>query len=206
MTHIPNYCASEFPSDTTEYLLYTFNSLEPGMILPINSEVVEIEVLEIDSLLLNGIYRKRYKVEQGSLFGPDYWIEGIGSTKDLFAPFSEEFEWELFTLCYTDTLTYFINSPNGEDSCHYWLPTGINYHESKDVIIYPNPASQTITIHNRSDIGYETIQILNTSGQIVHTSVLQSKKTQIHINDLENGIYIIEVIGENRTTRKIIKN
>jgi len=91
-----------FPNDTSEQLLYTFNNLDSGMVLPINNGFTEITVIGIDSVLLGNSYRKRYKIQQEGLFDYDYWIEGIGSIKDLFIPFTYEFEWQYYTLCFTN--------------------------------------------------------------------------------------------------------
>jgi len=45
-----------FPSDTTEYLLYSFDSLQVGTVLNINDK--NIQILAIDSVLLGEVYHK----------------------------------------------------------------------------------------------------------------------------------------------------
>lgn len=203
--YLPNYCSTEFPSDTAEYLLYIFDSLTAGVTLPINTGATQIKVDEIDSIQLNGTFRKRYKIRQQNLFDYDYWIEGIGSTKDLFAPYSYEFEWDLHTLCYKDTLTYYINSPNGEDTCHYTPPVGIQDIPLDNVNIYPNPASQTIKVE--TDLSQEkgTVIIYSIHGQKLLTRSLKGSETEIDISRLENGIYFFEVIGEEKVVLRFIK-
>ncbi|MFK5857287.1 MAG: T9SS type A sorting domain-containing protein [Bacteroidota bacterium] len=207
VTHLPNYSGTEFPSDTSEYLLYTFDSLTLGMILPINTETTEIKVVDIDSVFLGDTYRKRYKIEQSSLlFGNHYWIEGIGSNKDLFASYSHEFEWELYTLCYTDTLTYYINSPNGEDSCNYWIPLGITENLESEIYICPNPATQTIIIKTNIAKESELIYIYNTIGQLIIQDKIINSELSLNIEGIESGLYIVEIInGKRKLYSKFIK-
>ncbi|RLD25482.1 MAG: hypothetical protein DRI54_04795, partial [Bacteroidetes bacterium] len=159
-----------FQNDTSESLLYTFNDLEIGMILPINSGYAEITVVGIDSILIGVNYRKRYEVENNQmLFYPEYWIEGIGSTKNLFSPFTAEFEWELFTLCYEDTASYYINTPNGEDSCHYSLATGITELTKAELELkaYPNPAKEKVNISVSENVKVTKVRVYNIAGMVV---------------------------------------
>jgi hypothetical protein len=190
-----------FPSDTSEHLLYSFNDLEAGMILPINTSFTEISVVGIDSVLLGENYRKRYKIQQQGLFDYDYWIEGIGSTKDLFIPFTYEFEWQYFTLCFTDSTTYYINSPNGQDSCHYWLPVGIDEINPAQEWFSPNPATSHITLSNPNT----NIQLHNLQGQLILTSL--PGEQQISLHGIKPGVYVVSVMerGELIGKEKIIK-
>jgi len=195
--NLPTYTPTVFPNDTSETLIYTFNNLDSGMILPINVGVTEIKVVGVDSVLIGNNYRKRYKIEQANTLGYDYWIEGIGSIKDLFMPFTCEFEERLFTLCFTDSVTYYINSPNGEDSCHYALPIGVKEIVSKKISIYPNPASHIIEIKslNENDIGI--INIYNSHGKKILTDKLINSKSKIDISQIKPGFFIVEIIIKN---------
>ncbi len=198
-TILPNYCGTQFPSDTTEYLLYTFDSLVPGMTLPINTGGTEIKVIEIDSVFLQNAYRKRYKIEQNSMFGYQYWIEGIGSTKDLFAPFSYEFEWELYTLCYTDSVTYYINSPNGGDSCHYSIPLSLVENIDSRIELYPNPTSKSITIRSNQGKDIKLIKIYNSFGQLImQNKMAGSSAVKLNIEKFKPGLFVLEIDYGNR--------
>ena len=179
-----------FPNDTSEHLLYTFDSLYIGMTFPINSSNTTISVIGIDSVLIGNDYRKRYEVQNYNMLSYDYWIEGIGSTKDLLSPFTYEFEWWFFTLCFTDTSTYYINSPNGEDSCHYSIPLGLNEIKTSEVVIYPNPASESILIEleNRKGI----VNIYNCQGKIVIKDIVVESREKIDVQALQPGLYILE--------------
>jgi len=194
--NLPTYTPTVFPNDTSETLIYTFDNLDSGMILPINVGVTEIKVAGVDSVLIGNNYRKRYKIEQENI-GYDYWIEGIGSIKDLFMPFTYEFEETLYTLCFTDSVTYYINSPNGEDSCHYALPLGVTEIVSEKISIYPNPASQTIEIKSSVEYDKGIINIYNNQGKKILTDKLIDSKSKIDISQIKPGFFIVEIISKN---------
>lgn len=203
--HLPTPEIS-FPSDTTEYLIYTFNNLDTGMVLPINTEVYDLIVIGIDSVLLGDSYRKRYKIQHDGLGGEDYWIEGIGSINELFSSFTHIFEWEYYTLCFTDSTTYYINSPNGEDSCHYWIPVGITENIKDDIQLYPNPASKTILIKSTMAKEMGLINIYNSTGKLIIQKKLIDSELQINIGNIKSGLYIIEIdYGERKQYSKFIK-
>lgn len=195
-----------FPNDTSEHLLYTFHNLTVGMQLPINPDFNQITVTGIDSVLLGNHYRKRYQIEQSGLFSYDYWIEGIGSIKDLFIPYTYEFEWTYYTLCFTDTLTCFINSPNGEDSCHYMLPVGLNETMVSDFSLFPNPASTTIQLKTNTQAYNGLVTIYNTQGQAVLRREFLHPETEFNIEKLIAGIYMVEIaFADKKLYRKFIK-
>jgi len=200
-----------FPADTSECLLYTFNNLEVGMFLPINQGNITIQVVEIDSLLLGNSYHKRYKIWQSDLIGPDYWIEGIGSAKDLLSPYTREFEWAFYTLCFTDSITYFINSPNGEDSCHYYLPAVVNEPETPvklTISPVPNDGHFTVTLTNENN-RLVSISVINSLGILVYESgeFAGSEKIErtIDLGQVPDGIYsLILWNGTEKVARKIV--
>ena len=68
--------------------------------------------------------------------------------------------------------------------------------------IYPNPASDIITLEidkgNNTDL---TLKIYNLLGILVKSEIVKQSKQQININDLSNGIYMVE-IREKELTRK----
>ncbi len=83
----------------------------------------------------------------------------------------------------------------------YNTPVGINFiSESNDLIIYPNPTTGKFTI----DISvFDKIEILNTLGQVV----IETKKQNIDIRNLSDGIYLVKVsLGNETISEKIIKN
>lgn len=205
--HINNPGTHSFPNDTTEHLLYSFNNLHIGDSLAINTSYTKIKVTSIDSVLLGMNYRKRYGIQNGRLFfGNEYWIEGIGSTKDLLSPFTEEFEWKYYTLCYSDINTYYINSPNGMDSCHYSKPLGVSDNEATSIKVYPNPVNDILNIVTPFDDTKINANIYNIQGQLLLEKTILTKQTELDISNLNSGIYFLQIkAGNEKIMTRFIK-
>lgn len=200
---LPTYAPTVFPSDTTETLVYTFNNLQVGMILPINQGNTELSVLAIDSVLIGNSYRKRYEIAQnGTLFGSNYWIEGIGCTKDLFMPFTYEFEWALYTLCFTDTATYHLSYPWGaEDSCHYTLPTGLADPMTTTMKLSPNPCHESVTLECPSLMLPARVTVINLQGKVLLEDEVNSSMHCLNVSHIPPGIFELLCRSEGRISR-----
>lgn len=76
-----------------------------------------------------------------------------------------------------------------------------------DIIhIYPNPSSSFIQINSSSFYPVSDIQIYDASGRLIKSETINSSFFELEIEDLERGIYFIDInslIG--KTTRKITK-
>jgi Secretion system C-terminal sorting domain/SprB repeat len=75
------------------------------------------------------------------------------------------------------------------------FPTNINAANKNNWIkMYPNPASNTLTV--QSAVGIQAITILNATGQVVQTIAAKNAiATEIDISNLNNGIYFIKIDG-----------
>lgn len=73
--------------------------------------------------------------------------------------------------------------------------------------VYPNPATDVITITNNENIGIEKVSIADMNGRIVKTlNFTNQAEIQLNISDLKSGIYIFNVsTKEGTATKKIIK-
>lgn len=188
-----------FPNDTAEHLLYSFNNLHIGDSLAINTNYTSIKVTSIDSVLIGTSFRKRYKIQNGRLlFGNEYWIEGIGSTKDLLSPFTYEFEWQYYTLCYGDINTYYINSPNGMDSCHYSKPSGVSENEASTIKVYPNPVTDFLNIVTPFNGIKINANIYNIHGQLLLEKTILTQQTEMDISKLISGLYFLQIKTDNK--------
>jgi hypothetical protein len=177
------------------------------MTLPINDSVNDISVTGIDSILIGGNYRKRYKINN-YMIGSEYWIEGIGSTVELLSPFTYHFEWHYYTLCYKDTFTYYISLPFGYvgDSCHFYIPNGTPETELKQFNIYPNPVTDFMTIENLLQLNPYTIFIYDDQGKLILNNEFVGIKNTINTKKLKPGIYFLRIlINNNQILSKFIK-
>jgi ELWxxDGT repeat protein len=82
----------------------------------------------------------------------------------------------------------------------------INDNQLSEVIIYPNPGSESITIHFSENTNYK-VSIIDFSGKTIATHDLSNTST-ININQLSTGIYIVKIQKENGVSynQKLIVN
>lgn len=83
-------------------------------------------------------------------------------------------------------------------------PSNINKNESElDFTLYPNPANEILTIHIEQPIRKEmTVEFYNSVGMLVKKAAIQQSTGQIMLDDLSNGIYLIELKSTNGISRK----
>lgn len=216
--NVEDQFAIQFPSNTTEHLLYTFDSLYVGMDLSINSTFSTFSVGGIDTIIIGNSFHKRYQIDGFSidgnyLVGGDYWIEGIGSDKGLFYPFGREFEWAFRTTCFSDTLTtyHIANSIPagwvvGQDSCQFEIPVNIKDIRTNSISIFPNPVKNELLIKGKSTLKNTSISIVNLQGQQIFTTRIDQEELRIDVSFLKKGIYFLQVIGDYKLeVKKFIK-
>ena len=122
-----------------------------------------------------------------SIDGLEYFL-----TNESFAypPFIESPQ-KLHKISLNSFLGNYINSLNLNE-----------YKFSNEIIFYPNPANNLLMIKNNNSIDLN-YKITNLSGQTVQQGIFENN--QINIENLETGIYFINIIDSNQIS-KIIKN
>ena len=77
---------------------------------------------------------------------------------------------------------------------------------NKQFDIYPNPSNGLVTFNSNFKLNNK-IEILNVTGQIVHTVNITSKNQQIDLRNLSNGLYFIKVSNDKyfKTEKLIIE-
>lgn len=73
------------------------------------------------------------------------------------------------------------------------IPDGIDENCENNFTIYPNPATEMLTIINNSNIETE-VEIVNIIGQIVKRFEIIDRK-ELNISDLEGGVYFVKMNG-----------
>lgn len=81
---------------------------------------------------------------------------------------------------------------------------GIEDFVKNDILIYPNPANNIITI-KMENYANEKVSFVNMLGQNVKTVQLKDIETLIDLSDLASGVYTIK-FENSKTFRKIVKN
>ena len=161
-----------------------------------------IVYINSDSILINGIYRRRVYPDYGS-----QWIEGIGNTFGLFfEPWVNvsNYGLELHCMSQNDTTLY----PNfSVGPCGLNLNTNEHYKNELNIQLNPNPASECITFTFSLLLSSGVIRILNlTSQTVIEKKNINVNAVTLDISDLPSGIYIGEVQqGQNIVRVQIVK-
>ncbi|NQY68286.1 MAG: T9SS type A sorting domain-containing protein [Flavobacteriales bacterium] len=193
-------------------LLYDFqvNALDTLTVFPfesVSNSVIynkEIVILEVDSILIGTIYRKRFKVsllgeheENGSSF--EYWIEGIGSTIGLFS--GGTFNRFVVGLSYYQLLCYHENddqiyttiySPGSPCYEPYYVSINDLDTEIRFAKVYPNPCFGQLSIEygEQKEVN---VEVFNINGQKIYQNTYNTPGIQkLEINEAP-GIYYLRM-------------
>ncbi|VBB47094.1 conserved exported hypothetical protein [uncultured Paludibacter sp.] len=76
--------------------------------------------------------------------------------------------------------------------------TGVQeINSNSDVIIYPNPVSNSATIKSNSEL--KSISLYDINGRLMMQKALQGLQSDLNISNLSSGIYIVKVQTQNKT-------
>lgn len=92
------------------------------------------------------------------------------------------------------------------DSADIIVDAGIGLRETPSLVfnVYPNPATQSITLYTASGAPKQ-IEIYSITGNLIQTLVAEGQTQLIDITKLPRGVYVISVIqDEDRYSRKLI--
>ena len=197
----------EFEGDT---LLYDFSVVE-GQSLShciTFAHFDSSEVSSIDSIFLDGNFRKKFNI----LFYVDgisdstFWIEGIGAVfgPSPFTGQPDNFGYGVYTpymvksqiICYKENLDVIYEEP-------YWIyncaagQISINNFVNDLLTIYPNPcpSGQQLKIVNQENTRYEC-ELISITGELVARFTI-TDYYEINTSTLTTGCYYIEFKSEN---------
>lgn len=172
-----------------------------------------LQVINVDSVQINGDYYRRLKFDEPSFSAFDWldeeWIEGIGSKHGPLFPafpvkFSEEIPDSMLLTCSSSDNQQIWQHPSYQ-SCYVNIVLGVDQLKFSDFKIYPNPFVDRIHIENIGLEQYE-LTILNSLGQTISQTQINSDTTIIDLADLKAGIYFLRIDnGVKPMTVKIIK-
>ena len=86
-----------------------------------------------------------------------------------------------------------------EKEVHYTISTKEGYASVEEMTnetykVYPNPVKDVLTIEGEN---IEQVNVYNTMGQLVKTVNCNDNTVNVNVNDLQNGMYIVNVIDAN---------
>ena len=104
---------------------------------------------------------------------------------------------------FTNEVTYVVATEDNQDIKNWKVivenEVSISSNLDMDVVIYPNPATNTLFIELGKTKNTTTVNILNVTGEVVHTEILESNISQINIDDLKVGLYFVKIQNNNNT-------
>lgn len=81
---------------------------------------------------------------------------------------------------------------------------GIEKNELANAVVYPNPASDILSIQLPSAIDKAAIVITDALGRKVHTASISKGENSIQVSDLKQGVYFVTLTSQNISTTKTI--
>lgn len=189
------YCKYDVASgiDTTEFLLYNFN-LQVGEKMPLAWAEYELlfdtcEVIAIDSLLVDGVYRKHFWL-QGLFRSLDY-VEGIGSLEALRYPDIPWVDWITNLECFSqDDRILDLNGSGNSQAGNCWQFVGEPEPLTEHTCLIPNPAqaATTITAH-----GFAKAEVYQCTGNLL----LETTNQQLNLTGFKKGLYVVKIFMHN---------
>lgn len=81
---------------------------------------------------------------------------------------------------------------------------GISKNELANVMVYPNPATDVLTIQLPSSIENADIVITDALGRQVHTASIAKEENTIQVSDLKQGVYFVKITNQDLSTTKTV--
>lgn len=106
----------------------------------------------------------------------------------------------------TSTRTYTVVDGENIINDHFGVFTGVSEFDGSTIKIFPNPASNVLTISGISNI--KSLEVLNIYGQLIYKKSISSENSlTLHISDFKPGVYFLKMTDEDRNviTEKFIK-
>jgi hypothetical protein len=166
---------------------------------------LKLPVTNIDSVLINGIYLKRFYYDHP--MGTKYIMEKIGSIQGFLNTYSYDFESGSLLNCYSENAVTLYNEPSSTATCELTLSSIENNKEDLTITLFPNPTSHEFMIASeKSHQIIHKMTIKNYLGQIIQATEQPKSNFNYDISFLKNGLYFVELKTETGTIlKKIVK-
>lgn len=182
------------PGTDQSSLLYDF-TLQPGDTMNYYSAITEVSRYLLDSITYIIIDTTSLRVQHFT------WLEGwidmgttiyerIGSSGCLYPQIGFCDPGTGGLRCYEDTIIGLHKFIPPQMECDY--VTGTLDVESSNLTMYPNPASDILTIESSNIIS--TIQLLDLSGNHITTMICQTEHCILDLQDYNTGMYFLKSV------------
>jgi hypothetical protein len=105
----------------------------------------------------------------------------------------------------SEEMTYtFVATQSRDFVAHFVFTEGIGEQTDDNLVLYPNPVNDKLTVEAQEAIG--TVEIYNLMGAMVYNQKNCGNKVEINTADLQSGIYFIHMMNDKVSeTRKFVK-
>jgi hypothetical protein len=161
-----------------------------------------LAVLSIDSVLINGQYRKRWNFTPDNNNDSTYFIEGLGSSAGLLEPlntYAADLTYRHLICVKDSSINYFSSNAFSSVGCNL-IYTGITeLNESNYSSVFPNPFSDQATFHSGKLLQNASLTVYNSFGQVVKQMDHLSGETIIFQKEnLQSGVYFFRLMQDNK--------
>jgi len=154
--------------------------------------VIPMVVESIATIVTNdNLTRRIFEFDRGYFGFTDFYIEGIGGAAGLFFPIIQTFESGSFISCVKSN-NIIIYETVSVESCD--VVSGTTENIISNIIIYPNPAQDVLTVLNKDGISIKRIKIFDVLGEehlIIKNPSLQF--INIDLSEFSIGSFYISI-------------
>jgi len=177
---------------TIDTLLYDYN-LNLGDTIPVTfttgNQSFPQTVAAIDSISFHGKKYRRFKLSPIAGVPNAALIEGVGNANGLIEP-----HYGIFEAGYI--LTDFCNSDHSDCTVPLALEIKDATKDQLQVVVYPNPFSDKLTIVFNEDNGKYNIAIIDILGKEIRKFDFIGKELAIPKDEMKSGIYFLKISGK----------
>ncbi len=100
----------------------------------------------------------------------------------------------------TSTVYYKLKMENADASFKYSNIISISLKDKTTLLVYPNPAANSITIQHQASTKNKSLRIVNVEGKLMQTIPIASNTTHtlMNVQPLPKGLYVVQFIGDNQ--------
>jgi hypothetical protein len=189
------------PPDYIEGMVYDFGCSVGDTLITwnvyLNNDSLHFVVTQIDSVLLFDGYKKRITLFEYNNELEEVWVEGLGSYSGIL--YSGNYAYGAVcggyeALCFEDN-GELIYQHSGYNTCYYDVSVNQAELMAMQANIYPNPASEYVTIDFKENEMKE-IQVLDLNSKIILKKLANENKVLLNLQELDKGYYIIKIISK----------
>ncbi|PCJ25516.1 MAG: hypothetical protein COA97_07550 [Flavobacteriales bacterium] len=205
--YLGNFCYNwiypNTPNYSEELLLYDFNAGVGDTVQYFHLDSSYIIINSIDSVLIQGQYRKRYNYSglynsgvACGIYSSFNYVEGIGNIYEgPFNLWTYYFENSDFLRCFEDENVLYTNVG---DCSLFGVGIEEQFNEN-NLKMYPNPVSSNLTIElidfNKSFKAQ--IYLTDITGKEVYATSINQSINTIDVSSFKSGLYLLKIVSDN---------